>query len=179
MNCEIELMPVGSGSKPGDAIVTRYGTPEFYELMIVDGGTKDTGEALVKHVQGYFGRDKPVTHVVLTHSDADHASGLRAVLSELVVQNVWLHVPWTHAADALPYFKNKNWKADSLSDAIRIEYELIAEIVQMAYYANASIHFPFQGAAIGPFRVLSPHQTAYTRLIPPIRSNGGAGQGRS
>lgn len=25
MNCEIEFLPVGSGSKAGDAIVVRYG----------------------------------------------------------------------------------------------------------------------------------------------------------
>ena len=34
MNCEIEFLPVGDGSKAGDAIVVRYGEADAYELMV-------------------------------------------------------------------------------------------------------------------------------------------------
>jgi glyoxylase-like metal-dependent hydrolase (beta-lactamase superfamily II) len=66
------------------AIVVRYGDTSCYELMIVDGGSLDSGNALVEHVRQYFGRNAVISHVVLTHADADHASGLRVVLAELV-----------------------------------------------------------------------------------------------
>lgn len=44
MKCEIEFLAVGDASKAGDAIVVRYGETDNYELMVVDGGTADTGE---------------------------------------------------------------------------------------------------------------------------------------
>jgi hypothetical protein len=53
MNCEIEFLPVGDASRPGDAIVVRYGDTSSYELMIVDGGNLASGEALVRHIRKY------------------------------------------------------------------------------------------------------------------------------
>jgi beta-lactamase superfamily II metal-dependent hydrolase len=165
MNCEIEFLPVGEGSKAGDAIVVRYGTVDSYELMIVDGGHGESGELLVEHIKEHFG-DSAISHVVLTHSDADHASGLRTVLSELTVNNLWLHVPWAHAAAARPYFKDKRWTDDGLQKAIWKEYDLINEIVQIALDKKIAIHFPFIGEQIGPFSVLSPSSDVYKLLLP-------------
>lgn len=42
MKCEIEFLPVGSASKAGDAIVVRYGEPDDFRLMLVDGGHAET-----------------------------------------------------------------------------------------------------------------------------------------
>jgi beta-lactamase superfamily II metal-dependent hydrolase len=166
MNCEIEFLPVGDASKPGDAIVVRYGTINSYELMIVDGGNLDSGELLVEHVRKQFGRDAVVSHVVLTHSDADHASGLRKVLQELPVSNLWLHIPWLLAEEARHLFKDKRWTENGLRDAIKREYDIISEIVDLAVAANCRIYYPFQGCNIGPFHVLSPSRYAYLRLLP-------------
>ncbi len=83
MNCEIEFLAVGEGAKAGDAIVVRYGEPNAYNLMLIDGGTTDTGEKIVVHLKKQFGEQVSLEHVLLTHSDADHASGLRTVLKEL------------------------------------------------------------------------------------------------
>jgi glyoxylase-like metal-dependent hydrolase (beta-lactamase superfamily II) len=76
VDCEIEFLPVGDHSKAGDAIVARYGNAYGYELMVVDGGT-ESGQALVDHIRGQFGQNSIISHLVLTHPDADHASGLR------------------------------------------------------------------------------------------------------
>lgn len=165
MKCEIEFLPVGTGSKPGDAIVIRYGEPHAYELMIVDGGTLDSGEALVNHIQTFF-PGHGVSHVVLTHPDADHASGLRTVLEQLHVSNLWLHVPWLHAAATRPYFQNKNWTDERLSAAIRKEYDIVGSIFDTASARGLRIFEPFAGAAIGPFTVLSPHRAIYDLLLP-------------
>lgn len=166
MDCEIEFLPVGDSSKAGDAIVIRYGDVNSYELMIVDGGNVDSGKMLVEHVRKYFGYNAVISHVVLTHSDNDHASGLRTVLDELTVQNLWLHVPWMSAETSLPYFSNKNWTVDGLQKAILKEYDLIAEIVQLAIDKNIPVYFPFAGQQIGPFEILSPHKDVYTLLMP-------------
>src|SRR5437588_7888295 len=76
MNCEIEFLPVGDGCKPGDAVVIRYGDVQAYELMVIDGGNLDSGKEIVSHVRNAFGKDAVIAHAVVTHPDADHATGL-------------------------------------------------------------------------------------------------------
>lgn len=166
MKCEIEFLPVGDASKAGDAIIVRYGTVESYQLMIVDGGNLDSGKLLVEHVRQHFGRNAIISHVVLTHSDADHASGLREVLQELPVMNLWLHIPWFLGVEAISLFKDKRWTQEGLSYAIKKEYGIISEILDLAMAANCDIHYPFQGKDIGPFRVLSPSVYVYLYLLP-------------
>jgi len=166
VKCEIEFLPVGDGSRAGDAIVVRYGEPDKYSLMLVDGGTEETGEDIVNHIKKQFGEEAFFEHVVVTHSDADHASGIRTVLSEIPVNNIWLHIPWLLAPEAIHLFKNKQWTAAGLSAAIRKEYEIISEIVDLAVEAGTNIAAPFQGTSIGPFVVLSPRRATYLHLLP-------------
>jgi beta-lactamase superfamily II metal-dependent hydrolase len=168
MLCEIEFMAVGEGSRAGDAIVVRYGEVNDHRLMVVDGGTADTGEALVAHLKTQFGQNVVLEHVVLTHSDADHASGLREVLREIPATYVWLHVPWLLSGEAIQLFKNKKWTKESLSAAIKKEYDIISEIFDLAIAAQTTqkIYYPFQGSKIGPFTVLSPRKETYLHLLP-------------
>ena len=166
MNCEIEFLAVGTGSKPGDAIIVRYGEPTAYQLMVVDGGHTEVGETLVSHLKTHFGDDVSLEHVVLTHSDADHASGLRNLLREVPVKNLWLHIPWLLAEEARHLFSDKRWTKDGLSAAIKKEYDMIDEIVDLAVAAGCKLFYPFQGSTIGPFRILSPTRAAYVHLLP-------------
>ncbi len=165
MKCEIEFLPVGQGSKPGDAIVVRYGEPNSYELVVVDGGTVDSGKAIVEHIRSEFGQQASVSHLVLTHPDGDHACGLREVLSGLPVRNLWLNPPWEFAGAALPYFANKNWTDRSIAQAIYKEYDIIAEIVAIAQKWSVPITAPLTGRSIGPFRVLWPSQRVYPLML--------------
>jgi beta-lactamase superfamily II metal-dependent hydrolase len=167
MLCEIEFMAVGEGSRAGDAIVIRYGDVNAFKLMVVDGGTAETGTELVAHLKKQFGEQVSLEHVVLTHSDADHASGLREVLREIPVANLWLHIPWLLCGEAIHLFNSKLWTVEALSAAIKKEYDIISEIVDIAF-ANkqTKIYYPFQGAQIGPFTVLSPRRATYVHLLP-------------
>src|ERR1700730_17505042 len=123
MNCEVEFLAVGTGSKPGDAIIVRYGEPDAYQLMVIDGGNAESGKTLVSHLKKHFRDAVSLEHVVLTHSDADHASGLREVLREIPVKNLWLHIPWLLAEEARHLFKDKRWTKDGLAAAIKAEYD--------------------------------------------------------
>jgi beta-lactamase superfamily II metal-dependent hydrolase len=164
---EIEFMAVGEGSRAGDAIVIRYGDKVNFQLMVVDGGTAETGEKLVAHLKTHYGNIVKLDHVVLTHSDADHASGLREVLREIPVANVWLHIPWFLSAGARQLFKNKNLTDQTLAAEIKKAYDIIGEIVDLAFAAQGTaVRYPFQGEQIGPFVVLSPNAYAYTHLLP-------------
>lgn len=166
MKCEIEFLAVGDASRAGDCIVVRYGTEADYSLMVVDGGTADTGEKLVAHIKAHFGAGAVIEHVVLTHSDNDHASGLRELLRQLPVRNLWLHVPWLHASDTISLFHSKNWSVAGLQQAIKQEYGILEEIIDAALAQNTHILEPFQGAQIGPFVVLSPRKIEYQHLLP-------------
>lgn len=165
MNCEIEFLPVGNASKAGDAIVIRYGAPDAYELMLVDGGFVETGEEVVAHVRAQFGHRR-LSHVVLTHADLDHASGLRHVLTELVVDNLWLHIPWDVEASILPFFADKSLTLAALKRKLQLEYEVLAELVAIAQAKGTRVLQPFAGSQIGPFQVLSPPRQMYQLLLP-------------
>jgi beta-lactamase superfamily II metal-dependent hydrolase len=167
MAYEIEFFAVGEGSRAGDAIIVRYGEINNYKLMLIDGGTAETGEKLVAHLRHHFGSSVSLEHVVLTHSDIDHASGLREVLREIPTANVWLHIPWLLSSEAINLFAKKTWTKDTLSAAIRKEYDIIVEIVDLAVAApETKMFYPFQGSKIGPFTVLSPSRQTYLHLLP-------------
>ncbi len=166
MKCEIEFLAVGDGQKAGDAIVIRYGDVDAYQLMLIDGGHDETGKEIVARLKKYFGPNPILEHVVLTHSDADHASGLRAVLQEIEVNNLWLHVPWLLAEEARDLFKDNRWTEDGLSKKIRADYDIVAEIFDLAQSVGCKMYYPFAGFEIGPFKILSPSREAYRYLLP-------------
>lgn len=166
MKCEVEFLAVGDKSQAGDCIVVRYGEIDNYKIMIVDGGTAETGENLVAHLKKYFGDGVSIEDVVLTHSDADHASGLRELLKQVPVKKLWLHIPWTLSEEAISLFKDKRWTPDGLSESIKREYPIIDELLQIAISVGCEIYYPFQGSQIGPFTILSPKKETYLYLLP-------------
>jgi beta-lactamase superfamily II metal-dependent hydrolase len=169
MDFELEFMPVGDASKAGDAIVARYGINGSYEVTIIDGGTEEAGADLVAHVKQHCGANTVVKHVVSTHPDGDHASGLRTVLKELQVENLWVHGLWYHTRDFLQFFSNKSLTVDGVTRTIKAEYPVIDELITLAHARGTRIYEPFQGSVIGPFRVLSPTRYAYDRLVSQFR----------
>ncbi len=171
MDFEIEFLPVGDASKAGDAIVARYGQPGSYAVAVIDGGSEDAGSNLVDHIKQYYGPNIIIDHVICTHPDSDHASGLRKVFESFPVRNLWLHGVWHHSAEILPFFVDKRWTQTGLETAIRSEYSIIEELIDLATAQSTPIHEPFAGQQIGPFTVLSPTQWAYERLIPQFRKS--------
>jgi beta-lactamase superfamily II metal-dependent hydrolase len=166
MKCEVEFLPVGEGEKGGDAIVIRYGEEDAYNLMVVDGGNLDSGEQMVAHIRREFPTKYEIEHVVLTHADADHASGLRKLFGEFYIHHLWMHVPWLLAVEAKGLFKDKEISDDDLSDNVKKEYDILSELWDLAVANGTQIHHPFEGADIGPFKVLSPTRFAYLHLLP-------------
>ena len=90
---EIDFIPVGEGEKKGDAIAMRITKNGKTEIYVIDGGTKTSGNALVQHVRDYYGTNQ-VDYLISTHPDIDHISGLKVILEELEVRELWMHKPW-------------------------------------------------------------------------------------
>ena len=88
MGYEIDILAVGEGERSGDAIAIRcgnmWGRPDEQSVIVIDGGTIDSGERLVHHIKTVYGTNN-VLMVLSTHPDGDHSSGLTVVLEELKV----------------------------------------------------------------------------------------------
>lgn len=173
---EIDFIPVGVGEKNGDAIAIRITENGQTTIYVIDGGTKESGEALVAHIRKYYKTER-VDYLISTHPDQDHISGLRVVLKELEVKELWMHKPWEHAEQIIDDILDGRVTEHSLSKRIRESVNMAVEVEAVAKNKNIVIREPFQGEKIGPyFEVLSPDKDWYNDLLkdfdkmPPSRS---------
>lgn len=159
----IDFLPVDHGEMSGDAIVIRYGLPGAETTIVVDGGSLESGDAIVEHLQQITKSPLPVVdHVVCTHPDRDHASGLRQVLEKLPVHHLWMHRPWADGPETLALFDDGRLTDASLIRRMRAEYPILDELEGLARGQRTLIHQPVQGAQIGDFFVLAPSPQLYS-----------------
>lgn len=177
MGIEIDFLPVGNGEKSGDAIALRFGNlfgrRNEQIVMVVDGGTQDSGQALVEHIRAYYGTDT-VDIVLSTHPDGDHASGLNVVMDELVVGQLWMHRPWEHCTDISELFHDGRITDDSISDGLREDLEHAWELEKIARRKRIRIVEPFCDGEVnrilpGNVAVLGPSLEFYEGLLPHFR----------
>jgi beta-lactamase superfamily II metal-dependent hydrolase len=172
---EIDFLPVHT-AKSGDAITIRYQINGTWWVHVVDGGYTSTAPDLVTHLQQYYGTRR-INRLVVTHPDKDHAEGLALILEHLQVDELWMLRPWVYAQQLLPHFSRYNSLANLVA-RLRDEYPYIAELERIATRKGTPIYEPFQGAWIGPFRVLAPSRARYLQLAiasekTPAASTGG------
>ena len=171
---EVEFIHVGTGTKNGDAIVVRYGEPGAYKILVYDGGTLASGEAMVKHIKQHYDTSV-VDDMVSSHPDGDHASGLRVVLEELDVRKVHMHRPWEHSSTILDYFKDGRITDTSLAERLQDKMRAAYEVEQLALKKQIPVSEPFQGMGVGGFVVLSPPRDWYIHsLIPAFEKSPAA-----
>jgi beta-lactamase superfamily II metal-dependent hydrolase len=173
MGFEIDFLAVGEGARNGDAIALRWGNlfgPRQQQfVMVVDGGNKDSGAALVSHIENYYGTSE-VDLAVNTHPDADHASGLSVVLEELPVKKLWMHLPWYRLQHIHDLVQDGRITHDSLQ--ARIEEALAAAhaLEEIAEDKGIPIWEPFTSAPMArgsaTIRVLGPSKAYYAELLP-------------
>jgi hypothetical protein len=94
---EFDFLAVGDGERCGDAIAIRYSHPQTGApvLGIVDAGFDDDGDALVEHVNRYYGTNA-IDFFLSTHPDADHINGAGKVMRGLRVDTLMIHRPAAH-----------------------------------------------------------------------------------
>lgn len=99
MSYELDFLPVGEGSKSGDAILFRFWddtkgeTEKNQKVCIIDGGYSENGEYIKKHIDKYY-KTSVIDLVISTHPDLDHIGGLSYILENFEVKKLWLHRPW-------------------------------------------------------------------------------------
>ncbi len=161
---EIDFLEVGKAGS-GDAIGVRYVYDDDAEYIhVVDGGYSDDGDNLTKHIKDYYGSPSFIDHVVLTHPDGDHASGLKKILEEFEVGVLWMNRPWNHIDELIPLF-DYAYTETGLTQRLKKDFPHTAALEKIALDKGVEIYDAFQGAQIGEFTVLAPSKTRYIQLV--------------
>jgi len=170
MPFEVDMLAVGQESRSGDAIVLRFGNlmggRDEQTIVVIDGGTKTSGEELVSHIKDYYDTDR-VDLVVSTHMDCDHVNGLKVVLENLKVGMLLMHQPWNHAADIKRDFRDHRFTPSGLSTKIERALADASELEDIANRKGVEIVEPFAGAktSTGTIHVLGPSKDYYCSLV--------------
>lgn len=159
---ELDFLSVET-KRSGDAICIRYSVGDQTRVHVIDGGYIDTGEQIVSHVKTHYGTSH-VDNVVLTHSDQDHANGLRKVLEQCTVGTLWMNRPWLYAEELIDRFEMYN-SVEHLRRKLREIYSGPAALEDIANEKKIPIREAFQGATIGSFTVMTPSKARYLDLI--------------
>jgi hypothetical protein len=166
MDYEIDVLNVGDSN--GDAICTRYGTPEAFRVQVIDGGFADTADTVLGHIDDHYGRNRLIDDIVLSHADNDHACGLLDVLRYSDTRNLWMNRPWLYVAQIIDSFHG-NWTLAGLIQEIKDNHPYLMEMEDIARTRGIPIHPVFAGARIGAcFTVLAPTQQRYVSLLPDL-----------
>lgn len=160
MAYEVDFLPVGNGDTSGDAIAVRWEERGTYKVLVYDGGTKASGEAMVNHIKTHYQTNR-VDYVVNSHPDNDHASGLAVILEQLEVGELWMHRPWQHSQLILDYFKDGRITDNSLAERLKEKMAAAYALEELATQKLIPIYEPFEGGVIGPFTVLTPERDWY------------------
>lgn len=161
---EIDFIEAGNNCS-GDAIALRYGDGVYTEMVhVVDGGHTEDGQRLIDHIKGHYDKKEFIDNVVLTHSDGDHACGLKSIIENCNVGALWMNRPWIHVDSLLPMFEYP-YTREGLIQRLKKDYPHVAELEEIAIRRNIPIRDVFQGAVIGSFVVLSPTINRYLSLV--------------
>ena len=116
------------------------------------------------HIRKYYGDPRFIHRVIVTHPDGDHAGGLRQVLEEFKVGELWMLRPWLYADELIGRF-SRFTSVENLRNRLKQIYPNLTALEEIAAAKGIPIYEPFQGANIGTFTVLAPSKTRYLDLV--------------
>ena len=160
---EIDFFNIHS-KKSGDAISIRYQINEETYIHVVDGGFQDDGQRFVEFINQYYSNPDYIDHVIVTHSDGDHCSGIKDILENFDIGTLWMMRPWIYAAEIIDKF-SRFTSIENLEKRLREIYSSIATLEEIALKKQIPIKEPLQGSEIGYFTVLAPTKSRYLDLI--------------
>src|SRR5690348_11456972 len=136
---ELDFLPVGDSN--GDAICMQYdaGNGQGIYVHVVDGGYAATGEKIIEHIREHYGRNYFISHMVSSHADNDHATGLVEVMKNMTVRNLWMNRPWLYAAQTLHHF-HQAYTLDGLIKRMRDMHPYLVELEELATAQGTVIH---------------------------------------
>lgn len=123
-----------------------------------------------RHIKQYYGTDT-VDLAISTHPDGDHSAGLKVVLEELTVRELWMHLPWEHTEDIAKMFVDGRVTDKGIGEKLRKALEDARELEKVAARKGIAISEPFAGRATadGVITVVGPTEAYYESLLPKFR----------
>jgi beta-lactamase superfamily II metal-dependent hydrolase len=143
--------------------------------LVIDGGTKESGKALVAHLTTFYGTDT-VDAVICSHSDADHASGLTEVIDNLEVKRLLMHLPWKHVGNIDELLKDADMSSNKAAQHFKKSLDNAHELASLAEKKEIPILEPFSDTvkATANFAILGPSTTYYEELLQNFRCSPAA-----
>lgn len=167
MAYEIDYMPVGTGEKGGDAIAIRYGdfsSPDTQHVVVIDGGTKDSGKTLVEHIKTHYGTSY-VDVVIASHLHKDHISGLSEVINGLTVGKLVAHCPWDYTK-AIQKMTTTTVTQDRLETRLEKSLSMLSSLTDLASEKGIPVVQHFAGEEVHDgLYVLGPTKEYYEQLL--------------
>lgn len=158
----IDFLPI-HGSRSGDAIIIAFepGT-DGQEIIVVDGGFRSDGEALVEYIRDEYDSEF-VDIVICSHPDEDHSAGLAPVLEELEVGMLWVHRPARHFRRVHP----TQPLAEARARLLQASLNHVHTLEGLASERSVPVCEPFEGLSYagGRLVVLGPSVRLYRQAL--------------
>ena len=179
MEYEIDFIQVSKddSSKSGDAIALRWGDlrndlRDNNFVVLIDGGFKDSGETVADSIKRYYGTTT-IDLVISTHPDADHINGLKYILENFTVTELWMHLPWEHNSDIADKFQDGRVTDHSIGERLKEACEAAWNLYNLAKEKGVEVKEPFSdkndievSSHDGKLRILGPSEKFYEELLP-------------
>lgn len=170
MGYELDFIGVNEETKDADAIGLRLDKGnQSYVIGVYDGGLKIYGEALRKHMEKYYWdstEEKIIDFVICSHSDQDHTSGVKEILENFTVKELYMNRPWLYVDDVFDKVNDGRITKESLIRRLKEKYSYISELEDIAIERNIQIYEAFQGEIINEkLTILSPTKEFYLELL--------------
>ena len=137
----------------GDSFLIKFPNNQ---VMLIDCGTQDEGENVVRYVKAFFKNEglNKIDYLLLTHQDADHVGGATKVLSQINVENLIRPKVVTESeSDLYPYYQVS--QSQTYDTVINLAYQNECNII----FGEKGLEYDFDGAVV---EFLSPSQNYYS-----------------
>lgn len=171
MGYEIDFIGLDDeNTKSADAIAIRWEKEDGSLVVgVYDGGTSKYGEALVDLLNQYYfneNEEKVVDFVICSHSDMDHASGLKNILENFTVKTLYMNRPWLYTEELFDLRDDGRITEKSLEERLKKKYPYIASLEELANQHKVNIKPAFQKEIImDNLIILSPSKEFYLNCL--------------
>jgi len=162
---QIDFLDIGD-KESGDCIILQWNNIFNNKIAVIDTGYSNDGKKIKDFINKYHNTNK-IDLVIITHADADHIGGLKYILEEMEVEELWIHKPWEYNNDLKSLFLDGRITNHSISERLKIFLENAYEAVKIANKKNIKIYEPFKGLSFDDtIFILGPTTDFYKNLIP-------------
>lgn len=172
MKYELDFIGVNEETKDADAIGIHWIENDIHTIGVYDGGFSSHGTTLKSIIDRfYFTENKTdIDFVICSHSDQDHASGLKTIIENTTVKKLYMNRPWLYIDALYEKISDGRITKNSLEERLKKTYKYIEELESLATEKGVEICEAFEGTVINDkLTILHPNKETYISLI--VESN--------